>query len=1173
MAFEAKAAKYTIAYSPTDVASIRAALRAYGELIATGKGFEHDFCLVAFAPDVNVISLDFFSAQNTIWQFLAQGLGDDTAKKGVNLIEETLTETLFFACALLHPELKDDVKQACENIVSFARETNDSAEMWLTYEDPFGLTPLLLTATLYPEYGYLLAGYLIPYWDDEHMPEPLSLLEQWRASLGITADTLKAFCYCDNSNARAAMLGYDVECEEVKPLAAAERSFDLISFFRESDSNYQLFKDLLVERFQQQAFLQYSSNLLTDNPLQNMLMDMMLLHYPYNSWDDDFDPDLYLTQQFIDSSAEVALLELTTYVEQQLGRGLLDFPQCETRLRKTAPVADLVLDDAPNISLGDDYRHPWLQTLSREVEGFGLYGDTVKADDLNEWYQLIAGNHAEALTLVPATLLNIAHDDQPDDKLIVANLVLAALILQREPNHNALTQAAATYLDAYAVELFLNDLWPNTGLPQQYLVDMLQPNSVNTLSPRHQQEIAEKLPVKSALCHYIATGIYAVNGESLSPDASDNAALSTIQSHLAYDSDEISAQQPQVRWLGNASENTQKLLYVAHIAAQHQQLGCAAALGRVLKLAFALAPVRVSLLLAKVYQEEEYLTDEHDKMQQMLELFMQQGLSEAGYWAFIMEQYARYEDVDEEPRYEQLLTDWITRNQPAPKNTFLSTQKLKKRKTLEAATQLLPRCQQLTLLNDAAELFPEHDFSSDYDQILLDIVSRSLQREGAVFDVPVYFKNRLINQQLYCEYIASYEWDRHPALIEQIFKLTPVGQPDNLTSPVEYYQQQLERQRDQYIVLQKQQAQLVPVFGKALLWAIQQGACEHSSDQANIHFIIIDSSCPQANYDELLRLASEADFAHYVRQQALDYIRGAVSCDDVQHLLGNAINPRGFIELRSYHDVELSDVLLNTSPTLQHNTLRLLGMVSYQCLQLDLALNETAYFELLMRVDVDKQAILKMLLANNNIAGVAQLAQRVDIRSLVTQEKIADQIAMLTVLAQQPNYGAFVLSMAQSESLKLRQHAQALITQHRLKPYSDSAFHIVDFGVYEMAGNTDPESGSTRKTAREPQCVAATTEITPLLGMFFGFRFTATEPANAPRVLVHNVHVVHPVFDAHSQTVKMHTSTWQQNGFSNTNIFLGWHFETADELVAGQYHFSAVSTDGILLAEKTFTVL
>ncbi|WP_417763666.1 hypothetical protein [Shewanella sp.] len=933
MAFEAKEAKYIISYCPTDVASIRAALRAYGELIATGKGFEFDFCVVVFAPDVDVISLDFFQSQATIAQFLEQNRcineEDDAAEPG-NLINETLTETLFFACALLYPELKDDVKQACEDIVSFARETNNSEEMWLTYEAPFGQTPLLLTATLYPEYGYLLAGYLIPYWDDEHMPEPLSLLEQWRTPLGITADTLKAFCYCDNSAARALMLGYDVECEEVKPLAAAERSFDLISFFRESDSNYQLFKDLLVERFQQQAFLQYSSNLLTDNPLQNMLMDMMLLHYPYNSWDDDFDPDLYLTQQFIDSSAEVALLELTTYVEQQLGRGLLDAPQPDTRLGKTTTDSCARADNSANITLGESYHHEWLRTLTRELESFGLYGDNVEHGGLSRFYKLIANNHDEALALLPKTLLNIEYAEAPYDELIVASLVLAALILQREPHDNALAKAAAVYLDAYAVEQLLKDLWQSTDLPQQYLVDSLQPNSSMPLSPSCQQEIAAKLPAKSALCHYIETGRYTIDDEVLSQKASDDVALSAMRSHLTYESDDISAQQPQICWLGSVRENTQKLLYVAHIAAQYPQLGCAAALGRVLKLAFELAPVRVGLLLSKVYQEDEYLTDDHDRMQQMLDLFMQQGLSEAGCWAFIMEQYARYEDVDEEPRYVQLLTDWVTRNHPAPKNTFLSTQKVKKRKTLEAATHLLPRSLQLTLLNDAAELFPESDFCSDYDQILLDTVSRALQREDAVYDVPVYFKNRLINQQLYCEYIANYEWHLHPARIEQILQHTPVAKPDNLSSAATYYQQAIDSKRRQYIILQQQDEKLVPMFGTALLWAIQQGVMQNSTDQASINFIIIDRHCPQAYYEEMLQLASEADFVHYVRQHVLDFISGAVIGDDVQHLLRNAINPRGFLESRSYHDVELSDVLLSTSPTLQHNTRRC-STIPYVC--------------------------------------------------------------------------------------------------------------------------------------------------------------------------------------------------------------------------------------------------
>ncbi|UII28935.1 DUF3859 domain-containing protein [Fulvivirga maritima] len=1311
MAFEEKTPKYIIHYSPNDVTSIRDGLTTYGELVESEKAFSSDYCVVVFKPEVEAIPLSFFKDHPAIMKFLDEAIYPCEEEEKEDLTTNTLTETLFFACALMHPELEEDIKKTCEKFVDFSRLINDSAEMWITVESPFAISPLKLTATVYPKYGYLMAGFLIPYWDDEHMMEPLFELDNWARPLGITEDTLKAFCYCDNSMARSYMLGYDVYNGQV-PEDAIGSHFDLISFFREKESNYQLFKDLLVERFQNQSFLQHTDDIryVITNPIEHMVQEMMVLHYPYDSWDDDFDIDEYLTQKLVNKSAEEEIAELKAYVEERLGKPIVSTsepPQAgrqgkkevskpeqpltkwETFIKKgfaygeplwsyieegtdpsilkaikhrdifqRAEEASFdILEDFEEVgyslsSMWTDleflfnplikrykkwcsqngieaeechaillrlievifhlngkapfpptvkdclvfdrkicskeeyetrYATDWLVELETKLNSFVSRKSTVTQEFLHECYKLIRDNRKEANEKLPEKLFVAPapfNEDDDDNYTSTQQYgteevsVIAAYIIHRESENTESTNmvsAAADYLNKHTVDAIISDLYHDTEFPQQYIIDMLQSDQPNTLTESHKKEARALIPVMSAFSDYIKTGVYIQNGKKLSLKASENAAFESIKKHLKYDDHEISGKQKNIEWLRNFSDKTQKLLYTAHIGAQHEELACTDALGRLLKLAFHLAPVRVVNLLSKAYKTHEYRLDHSGNMLNMLELFTPQGLSDAGYWGYLIDEYAGDADPNRNDHYKLLLTEWVDRKKPAPSNHFLASTIQEQRKALDEGVLLLPRDTQLKVLNDAAKAFPEDDFTRDYDNLLTDLISRQLKKEFVVEHPAIYFKNRLQSESIYFEYIEWDKWGGHPDLVHQILNEIEISKPEDLADE-NHAEQVINLKEWGHLVLQKQGNKLVPVYGKDLLWLIQKGFNAENIHQARTKLIIIDTSCPQANYEELIEF-SNSDFSAHVLRQALGYLMGFTPQEQAEKFIRHGINNYWFLNgMKNYYDITISELILKTKFQLQMATFRMLGMISYKHLQMDLGIQDSAYFDMLMSMNVDRKAIFKKLVSENNISFINNLAKRTDIRAYVLEEKIATQLPLLSSLVHLPGYHAFILSLANSESLKLKDHVQMLIERYKLKPDTNTAFHIVDYGVYVMGGNTDPESGSTNKTATEPECTNQTTEINAEVGMYFGFRFTATDPENAPKVLVHDVKVKHPTIDPETKEIKYQTSGWQQNGYSNSNIFLGWFFETEEELIPGEYQFTALDTDGNILAEKSFSV-
>ncbi|QZT37371.1 DUF3859 domain-containing protein [Halosquirtibacter xylanolyticus] len=305
MRYEEASTKFDLKYTPWDVESMKQALDKYTRLIATGEAFEDDYCVAHFTLDLNLLSDELKIYHKDFIQGLTENKQCHTG------------EHQFYQIAVEIPGLKESIISSCRAMVQYARDRNDSSRMWLTCEMPFGIEPLYLTATKYPEYGYLLASFLISNWDTEHMYEPIGYLRMWSEPIGITEDTIKAFCYCDNNLAREEMLGFttwDGGGEEY----VGETNFDLINHFRKDNSAFYSFRNTLISRYKDMAILIDDENQNRYNPIKQIIIEIMYPTSPYDVWDDDFDLDQWLIQTFIDSSAEKEIEDSTLYIEKVL---------------------------------------------------------------------------------------------------------------------------------------------------------------------------------------------------------------------------------------------------------------------------------------------------------------------------------------------------------------------------------------------------------------------------------------------------------------------------------------------------------------------------------------------------------------------------------------------------------------------------------------------------------------------------------------------------------------------------------------------------------------------------------------------------------------------------------------------------------------------------------------
>ncbi|MDE5421527.1 DUF3859 domain-containing protein [Ancylomarina sp. DW003] len=1306
MRYEEYEAIHTISYNPEDINSMREALKQYGDLVKSGEAFRDDYCVAHFNPDLEIISTSFFNDHPHIIEYL-KGTTYYSADRGEeNLQESTLTETLLFACAIRHPELEMDIKEACEAIVAYARRLNDSSEMWLTCEMPFGIEALQLTASIYPKYGYLLAGFLVPYWDDEHMPDALYYLAQWSNKLGITEDTIKAFCYCDNSRARENMLGYD-SWDGMDSDQNIDSSFNLIIHFKENADALDLFKAQLAERFQHQDLLGETPY----NPIEGMVLDIMMLAYPYDTWDDDFDKDDYLTQTFIHKSAEEEIEEITQDVKNLLGRDIIP-PKKKNKQRTEKKVEaperslkkwqlfiegaftngkhiweyitegehkELVAEleytnfyklarlgkyavyeeiDAHAYSFDDiheelhdilkkpfneikdkqilsefcsksnldseavifrfldvifkccgsvpfhedfieflDKKHQlyskeafnkryvieWQPQLDFLMKKFSGYRSEVNIQQLEDCLSVIKQNRTEACDSLPNTLWHIETQKELDannedvDYLErksqlskIEKLCLAAFLLTRDIKENKqdkLTLSAKAYLEAYAVSEFLDDLYKGTEFPDSDEMNLLNTNPPAYYDEEHIEKCRQAHRANLIFDTYIREG-GTIDKAQHSQHTDMEVATNLLSEYLKYEDDEISEKQRQLEWLGNYEDKTQKLLLVAHLIAQMENLSCVDSFKRLLTIAFALAPVKITHLLSKYYERERYDFDNHLSMLDMLDVLKEQGLSDEGYWAFQMGYYCGRNDLDELSYYKNLLIERIKPRRKLANEFLYSTYKTQQR-ALVKAVELLPRSNQLAIIKDTRQVEPDYQITGVCMGMFIDKIARKLRKGHQINNIGEYVKSKLKFENIAFQEVERDRWNEHSELVKQIFTQIKVSKPEGVTQ--DNYEKQLEDIKGwNYIVLQKTGAGFELVYGEKILWLIQNGFNEENIDETRTAAIILDETCPQQHIAELKRL-DKTNYREEWVQRILHFLMGMSKINDVEDILRHGINSYDFSRSGNYYDVSISDLILNLDTERQVYVFQMLGLIDHTALDLYLDMDSKAYFDLLMRYNVDRYSIFKYLSGREEDRNIRHLSRKIDISPFILKEKIERQVSILNVIAHMPQYHPFIISLEKAKSKKLREEAKSLIQIYFIKSIRAIPFHIVDYGLYIMESVADGQGSGASKIAHQPKCINQTTSFKAEKGLFFGFRFTADYPDKAPKVTVHRVKVRLPQRDE-GGAIKEVESSWEQNGYCNSNIFTGWHFETEEELLAGIYRIAVYDTDENLLVEKGFEI-
>ncbi|WP_075604003.1 DUF3859 domain-containing protein [Saccharicrinis aurantiacus] len=1308
MAYEEYDAKQIIPYTLGNVESMRKALTEYGELIESGRGFEDRYCVVQFKPDVEEIKLSNFEDNQAIVNFATNNIiesSDD--RSSVNLIDSCLTETLFFMCAMMHEELRPNVKSACESIVSYARKINDSSEMWITCEQPFGEEPLLLCATVCPEYGYLLAGFFVAYWDDEHMPESLQTLSNWASGRGVNADTIKAFCYCDNSSARSYMLGYDqMNSDEV----SIGSDFDLISHFRNKPDDYQLFKDIMLERFQQQSYLQEHDDderYYNLNPIQSWVLDMMFVHHPYDIWDDGFDKDNYLTQTFVSTSAEQEIDAINLYISGRLGRPIVpsfiewqklklesqqaaksetvvlssasllnDWKELITLnitprrvaanawdyietgeksyiLDKFTPVDELEEFESLHNSLADDieknvysvedfalgmhqplqllfqavlnreelseddnkatllrlmdvihlltldtvrnsnvknllvekfalcnedeynsrYRIDWYKTLEKHIKEFDDYSDYAERKDLDACYQIINENRGEALDTLNSKLFVVPdHNagfniESLKDYGTVQALVVAAMVISKDRERNVcddITSAARHFIEQHATKTILDNMFQYTSLPDCGMETIIVENRSTHIQQAEIEEAKELLIFKNQIRSYFITG--RINEET-SEHLSTIETRKILERYLKYNYEDISIHQKSINWFSGSNDDFQKLMYVAYASCSTDDIDNIDALKRILRMAFTLAPIRTTHCLSKAFKLHAKRTDAYGQMEEVLNKFRSYGLCAAGYWGYIMGELSG-RNRGEEEAYKAILAE-LTLNHRTNPPLFISGAYNRELSGLKDGIEMLRDRNQLTIVDDIAKYYPDNDVTKIYDSLLVRTIQKLLVYKDTLLDLPKYFANRLRNEGHYCELIDWTDWHNHEELLNTVMNEVSVSKPSELSQD-EAYQTILDSDKCKYIVLQKQGDKLVLVYGDETLALIQKGLNADIIDVAKLRCILIDSSAPQANYDELIAW-SNIDHRELWTDKIVQYISTQSSITEVENIIRGGIRPYIFENNSSLNDISLPSIIHKVSEPVRQFTLRLLGMISYEALGSAFNKIDGNTLDTLIKHRVDSRNVFNLLVKEKQHLLIPNLAIKVDITPFVNDARISTKIAVLPLLAHLAPYHPLIIRLEDDKSMKLKECVKNLITLHNIKSAQPSTFKVVDYGLYSMEGNTDPESGSSRKTAREPHCINQTNQFKGVVGSYFGLRFTTVDPQNAPQISQHTVTVKHPTRNGSGEIVQAQ-SQWDQNGYSRSNIFMGWYFDPAEELIPGKYHMAAHDTDGVMLAEMEFEV-
>ena len=829
------------------------------------------------------------------------------------------------------------------------------------------------------------------------------------------------------------------------------------------------------------------------------------------------------------------------------------------------------------------YGADWFHILKEATEAFSDRRKGVNAKTIQHTLTVITTYRSSAIKLLPTKMFAIqAHsigENDFDNDEIYDTIITAAILAHHDQQNNhfdELTQSAIAYLGHYNKPFQWNNLQKYLALPSRQTINGMEKGRQYYIDERAQQDYYNKKDHIKPLNEFVDNdGFITNNGEMLSYQESASFIKQILTADLTSEQDNIAATQKHYEWFfGYKQDRTQKLLYVAHLVEQIDRLENKTVSNFILKFAFEIAPVRCTHLLSKSYKKHRgYWDNAPQQILEMLDTFVPQGLSEASYWAYMLHEYGENHTLRgvEGADYKALLNEWITVDTEIdaidPLNSSLSAKAV-----ILEGYQLIARRTQQNTLKFAKKLFPEVDFKLKSDVILIGAMERKLQEKHVVNDLIEYFKHRFTYENHNVEVIDKKDWYLHPELINEVLHKIEVEQPTGITA--ENCNEKLNAKSNcGYIILQKQADQLLPIFGQDLIWMIQQACNKDNIDDANAYCIIIDASFPQDNLDEFITLSKLKDYKAFCISRCMQFLKGEISYSDFARLPKYGLRAYNF-DGRYIHsnlfDTSILDSLVDISLPLQKRMLQMLALISHETLAHlsdTMEITEPEFIDLLLKYEVDKEAIFNYLLYANKINLLPELAEQVDVSSLLSSLKINDQLTVLSKLAQQPYYHELLFSCKKHKSAKVKKHVNALIKEREITTGANQDYEIADFGVYEMQGDMTPQGA----TAREPICTNQTDTVKAELGQFIGFRFIATD-TQKQEVLRHRVVIKYPSIEPIRGLDRL-IKQWVQNGSSNSNIFLGWHFEAPEELISGDYQFEAYDLDWKLIAKKTITVI
>lgn len=297
------------------IESMRGAFFEYRELLASGRGFLY-----------SIFDIEFLHIDGSKMEFEdIEALENKEISKFFKAYFEYaesrsyVSEEILFANALQYEELKEDILDSVKEIVSYARKVNDTSNMWVDDYNVFGLGALYMFSRIYPEYSYLLGAYMIPYWDDEHAPYAISLIEDFAKEKGICRETLKLFCYCDGSlkhNLFGERYKWNYEVEDYEKIPDFIEPKD---WFSENKEDYEWFKNTLKERFAEYSYLQYSERDFATHPIDEFYKSLVDIREDYDGFSD----------LFVYDSADVEAQNLEEEIIEYLGSLLVEEPEEE----------------------------------------------------------------------------------------------------------------------------------------------------------------------------------------------------------------------------------------------------------------------------------------------------------------------------------------------------------------------------------------------------------------------------------------------------------------------------------------------------------------------------------------------------------------------------------------------------------------------------------------------------------------------------------------------------------------------------------------------------------------------------------------------------------------------------------------------------------------------------